>query len=37
MSEDVIKELYNFYIENFDGNHPKNEEQFKEVAADIKK
>lgn len=37
MSESVIKELYDFYTKSFEEVHPKTEEQFKEVAADIKK
>ena len=37
MSEDVVKELYEFYNKSFEGDHPKTDEQFKEVTADIKK
>ena len=37
MSEDAIKELYEFYNKSFEGVHPTSEEQFKEVTADIKK
>lgn len=37
MSEDVVKELYEFYNKSFEGNHPKTDEEFKEVTSDIKK
>ena len=37
MSEEVVKEIYEFYNNSFELIHPKSEEQFSEVTADIKK
>ena len=37
MSEDVVKELYDFYNEQFNTVHPQSAEEFKEVSSDLKK